>query len=74
MSIKSRKDYLFKKAALKFLTDEMYDDMDNFISSSKIKTENEYQNNFKLIMTRVKDNGYQFVLIHNGKEMNIVKQ
>lgn len=73
MSIKSQKDYLFKKSAIKLLTDEMYDDIENFATSNQEKEEKEYPNNIKLVMTRVEHNGFRTMLIHNGKEMNIVK-
>jgi hypothetical protein len=74
LSIKSQREYLFKKAAIKLLTDEMYDDIENFSVSNKIKAEIEYQDNKKLVMTRVVPNGFKTILIYNGKEMNIVKQ
>lgn len=53
MSIKSQKDYLFKKSAQKLLTDEMYEDIEDFATSNKDKAEYEYPNNIKLVMTRV---------------------
>ena len=74
MSIKSQKDYLFKKSAQKFLTDEIYEDMEKFANSDKEKEEKEYPNNIKLIMTRVENNGFKTILIKDGKEMNIVKE
>lgn len=76
MSIKSQRDYLFKKSAIKLLTDEMYEDIENFATSNKEKEEIEYPNNIKIIMTRVdeKHNGFKTILIHNGKEIDIVKK
>lgn len=74
MSIKSQKDYLFKKAAQKVLTDEMYQDIEDFTTSEKEKAEYEYPNNIKLSMQRVEHNGFRVILNNNGKEMNIVKQ
>ena len=73
MSIKSQKDYLFKKSAQKYLTDEMYEDIESFATSKKEKEEKEYPNNIKLIMTRVEHNGFRTIMIKDGKEMNIVK-
>lgn len=73
MSIKSQKDYLFKKNAIKLLTDEMYEDIENFATSDKEKKEKEYPNDIKLVMTRVEHNGFKTILVHNSKEMNIVK-
>lgn len=73
MSIKSQKDYLFKKSAIKLLTDEMYEDIENFATSDKEKEEIEYPNNMKIIMTRVENNGFKTILVYNSKEMNIVK-
>lgn len=74
MSIKSQKDYLFKKAAQMVLTDEMYQDIEDFATSEKEKAEYEYPNNIKLSMQRVEHNGFRVILNNNGKEMNIVKQ
>lgn len=74
MSIKSQKDYLFKKAAQKVLTDEMYQDIEDFTTSEKEKAEYEYPNNKKLSMQRVEHNGFRVILNNNGKEMNIVKK
>lgn len=74
MSIKSQKDYLFKKSAIKLLTDEMYEDIENFAISDKEKEEIEYPNNMKIIMTRVENNGFKTILVHNGKEIDIVKK
>lgn len=74
MSIKSQKDYLFKKSAQKLLTDEMYEDIEDFATSNKDKAEYEYPNNIKLVMTRVENNGFRTILIKDGKEMNIVKK
>lgn len=74
MSIKSQKEYLFKKAALRLLTDEMYEDIEGFADSDKEKAEFEYPNNIKIVMTRVENNGFKTILIKDGKEMNIVKK